>query len=240
MSTEPRYRRVLLKCSGEAMMGDDPFGINFQAAERIVKEVKRVLDIGVEVAIVVGGGNIFRGVSTAAAGMDRASADHMGMLATVMNGLALEDAFRHQNVEAVTMSAIPMEAICETYTRRTALTHLKAGKVVICVAGTSNPFFTTDTAAALRAAELRCDALTKGTQVDGVYTADPQVDPAAERYDSLTYQDVLVKQLKVMDASAISLSRENGIPIIVFSLHDEDGFKGAITGQGVATVITEK
>jgi uridylate kinase len=188
---------------------------------------------------VIGGGNIFRGLSTAAKGMERASADYMGMLATVMNALAMQNALERQGVDTRVQSAIPMQTVCEPYIRRRAQRHLEKGRVVIFAAGTGNPFFTTDTAAALRAAEMGCDALLKGTSVDGVYTADPKRDPNAKRYDALTYLDVLAKDLKVMDASAISLMRENAIPIVVFSIRTPGSLRGVIAGRGVHTVITE-
>lgn len=232
------WKRVLLKCSGEALMGAGAFGIDFTALERIAADIAEVRNAGVEVAVVVGGGNLFRGVRTAASGMDRPSADSMGMLATVMNGLALADALNRQGCAAVSMSAIPMPTVCPSYTRRDALGALEAGEVVISTAGTGNPFFTTDTAAALRAAELDCDLLAKGTQVDGVYSADPKTDPNATRYDSISQDEALRQGLQFMDTAAIALTRENRIPVMVFDMHHAGGFKAALTGEGRSTTIT--
>lgn len=237
--TPYEYKRVLLKISGEALMGDQPFGIDLPTVERIASEVRDVRDRGLEVCLVIGGGNIFRGLSMAAKGMERASADYMGMLATVMNALAMQNALEAEDVDTRVVSAIPMSAVCEPYIRRRAIRHLEKGRVVIFAAGTGNPFFTTDTAAALRAAEMGCDALLKGTQVDGVYSADPKVDPNAERFDHLTYYDVLAKDLRVMDQAAISLTRENGIPIVVFSLHARGALDAAMRGEGKRTVISD-
>lgn len=220
-------------------MGEGAFGIDFPALERIAGDIAEVRSLGVDVAVVVGGGNLFRGVRTAAQGMDRASADHMGMLATVMNGLALADALQRAGTPAAAMSAIPMPTVCAPYTRRDAVDALAGGQVVICAAGTGNPFFTTDTAAALRAAELDCDLLAKGTQVDGVYSADPKTDPSATRYDSLTYDEAIARDLKVMDTAAIALTRENRIPVMVFDLHDSGSFAAALTGRGRSTTITD-
>ena len=233
------YQRVLLKISGEALMGDKPFGHDPATIERIANEVSDVVKLGVQVCIVVGGGNIYRGISAAAAGMERASADYMGMLATVMNALALQNALEKIDVDSRVLSAIPMMTVCEPYIRRRAVRHMEKSRVVIFAAGTGNPFFTTDTAAALRASEMGCDALLKGTQVDGVYSADPKQDPDAERYDTLTYQDVLVKNLGVMDASAIALSRENQIPILVFSLHEQGSFSNVLQDKGRYTIIKD-
>ena len=233
------WRRVLLKCSGEALMGEGAFGIDFSALERIAGDIAEVRSLGIEVAVVVGGGNLFRGVRTAAQGMDRASADHMGMLATVMNGLALADALDRAGAPAVSMSAIPMPTVCPAYARRDALAAMAGGQVVIATGGTGNPFFTTDTAAALRAAELGCDLLAKGTQVDGVYSADPKTDPSANRFDTLTHDEVLARDLKVMDTAAIALTRENRIPVMVFDLHRKGSFAAALTGGGRSTTITE-
>ena len=224
MSEEPEYKRVLLKVSGEALMGDGQYGIDVATVDRIASEVKDALSLGVEVCMVIGGGNIFRGLSGAADGMDRASADYMGMLATIMNALAMQNGLERLGVPTRVLSAIPMTSVCEPYIRRRAIRHMEKARVVIFAAGTGNPFFTTDTAAALRAAEMGCDALMKGTNVDGVYSADPKTDPLAERFDRLSYIDVLTKDLKVMDASAVSLSRENGIPIVVFSIQTSGGF----------------
>jgi uridylate kinase len=232
---EPLYHRVLLKISGEALMGDGQFGIDLPTVERVAGQVKAARDMGVEVCLVVGGGNIFRGLTVAAGGMERASADYMGMLATVMNALAVQSSLEKIGQEARVLSAINMTSVCELYIRRRALRHLEKGRVVIFAAGTGNPYFTTDTGAALRAAEMGCDALMKGTQVDGVYTADPKLDPGATRFDRITYREVLTRDLKVMDQAAISLTRENGIPIVVFSL--KNGIEGALTGQGPHTVV---
>ncbi|WP_020398896.1 UMP kinase [Kordiimonas gwangyangensis] len=240
MSSEPKYKRVLLKLSGEALMGDGSYGIDPETAARVSREVKRAREIGTEVCIVVGGGNIFRGLKGAAEGLDRSTADYMGMLATVMNALALQNALEKIGVDTRVLSAIPMASVSEPYIRRRAIRHLEKGRVVIFAAGTGNPFFTTDTAAALRAAEMNCNALLKGTQVDGVYTADPKLDPTATRYESLSYMDVLTNDLKVMDASAISLSRENNIPIVVFSIHAEDALVSVLQGKGVCTTVGEE
>ncbi|MEO8559125.1 MAG: UMP kinase [Rhodospirillales bacterium] len=234
------FRRVLLKLSGEALMGDREAGLDPAMLTTIAEEMKVVNALGVQVCIVIGGGNIFRGVSGAAAGMDRASADYMGMLATVINSLAVQNALEKVGVHTRVMSAIPMTTVCEPYIRRRAARHMEKGRVVIFAAGTGNPFFTTDTAAALRAAEMSCDALLKGTQVDGVYSADPRTNPNATRFDKLTYMDVLSRDLKVMDASAISLARENGIPIIVFSLHNPGAFASVVQGKGRFTIITDE
>ena len=232
-----KYRRVLLKCSGEALMGDTAYGIDFATVDRIASEIKAVHDKGAQVCLVIGGGNIFRGVAGATKGMARASADYMGMLATVINALAMQHALESHGMTTRVLSAIPMSSVCEPYIRRRAVRHLEKGRVVVFAAGTGNPFFTTDTAAALRAAEMGCNALLKGTQVDGVYSADPKHDPKAQRYEHLTYMDVLSKDLKVMDASAISLARENRIPILVFSLHEPGGFAAVVEGHGKCTVI---
>ena len=239
MVATPKYRRVMLKVSGEALMGSEPYGIDTATVDRIASDVKDAARAGTEICMVIGGGNIFRGLSGAAKGIDRATADYMGMLATVMNALAMQDALERAGVETRVQSAIPMSSVCEPYIRRRAQRHLEKGRVVIFAAGTGNPFFTTDTAAALRAAEMGCDALFKGTSVDGVYTADPKKDPTAERYDKLSYLEVLAQDLKVMDASAISLMRENGIPIVVFSIRERGAFLNVLTGDGVHTVIAE-
>ena len=239
MASPRQYRRVLLKCSGEALMGDDPYGINFNTVDAIARDVKEVCEMGIEVALVIGGGNIFRGISGATQGMARASADYIGMLATVMNALAMQHALESRGVETRVQSAIPMTSVCEPYIRRRAVRHLEKGRVVIFAAGTGNPFFTTDTAAALRAAEMKCDAFLKGTQVDGVYSADPKKDPNAVRYDKLGYLEVLSRDLKVMDATAISLARESAIPIVVFSLQEPGSFAKILTGEGRCTVIED-
>ena len=235
----PRYRRILLKVSGEVLMGDQGYGIDMKTVDAVAAEIAEVARHGVELCLVIGGGNIFRGLSTAAKGMERASADYMGMLATVMNALAMQNALERIGVATRVQSAIPMAAIAEPYIRRRAARHLEKGRVVIFAAGTGNPYFTTDTAAALRAAEMGCDALLKGTSVDGVYTADPKKDPTAQRYDRLSYLEVLAKDLKVMDASAISLMRENGIPIVVFSIRKPGELLNVLTGTGVHTVIAQ-
>ncbi|MET0274150.1 MAG: UMP kinase [Phenylobacterium sp.] len=234
---KPRYKKILLKVSGEVLMGDQAFGIDTGTLERTAEDIAEVVKTGVELSLVIGGGNIFRGVSLAGKGIDRASADYMGMLATVMNALALQGALEKAGVYTRVQSAIPMDAICEPYIRRRALRHLEKGRVVIFAAGVGAPFFTTDSGAALRAAEMGCDALFKGTSVDGVYTADPKKDPKAERYDSLSYQEVLAKDLRVMDASAISLMRDNQIPIVVFSIRERGNFLKVLKGQGVFTTI---
>jgi len=235
----PRYRRVLLKVSGEALMGASEYGISTDVVGKIAADIGSVVAMGVEVCLVIGGGNIFRGVSGAAAGMERASADYMGMLATVMNALAVQNALERRGVQTRVQSAIPMASICEPYIRRRAIRHMEKGRVVIFAAGTGNPFFTTDTAAALRAVEMGCDALLKGTQVDGVYSADPRKVPDATRYERLSYLDVLARDLGVMDASAISLARENGLPIVVFSIHAPGAFAEVMQGHGRFTVVTD-
>ena len=238
MTAKP-YKRILLKVSGEVLMGDTPFGIDMNTVAAVAQDVKQVAEAGYELCLVIGGGNIFRGLAGAAKGMDRANADYMGMLATVMNALAMQDALEHAGVTTRVQSAIPMPTVCEPLIRRRAERHLEKGRVVIFAAGTGNPFFTTDSGAALRAAEMKCDALFKGTSVDGVYTADPKKDAAATRYDHLTYHDVLAKDLKVMDASAISLMRENKIPIVVFSIRERGNLMKVLQGEGVHTVIAE-
>ncbi len=240
MLTTPQYARVLLKVSGEALMGESNYGIDVGTVDRIAGDVKEAADSGTQICMVIGGGNIFRGLAGAAKGIDRATADYMGMLATVMNALAMQAALERTGLASRVQSAIPMSSVCEPYVRRRAIRHMEKGRVVIFAAGTGNPFFTTDTAAALRAAEMNCNALLKATQVDGVYSADPKKYPDATRYESLSYHEVLARDLAVMDASAISLSRENGIPILVFSLHDRGALAQVLRGQGRATIITEK
>ena len=232
-----RYKRVLLKVSGEVLMGEQAFGIDLATLDAVAADIGEVVAQGVQVCVVVGGGNIFRGAALAEAGMERASADYMGMLATIMNALALQSALEKIGVHTRVQSAIPMDAVCEPYIRRRALRHLEKGRVVIFAAGLGAPFFTTDTPAALRAAEMGCEALFKGTSVDGVYTADPKKVPDAERYERLSYMDVLSQDLRVMDASAISLMRDNAIPIIVFSIRERGAFLNVLTGDGVHTVI---
>jgi len=240
MSATPKYRRVLLKVSGEALMGEGAFGIDIGTVDRIARDVKEAADIGIQICMVIGGGNIFRGLAGTAKGIDRATADYMGMLATVMNALAMQAALERAGLPCRVQSAIAMNNVCEPYIRRRAIRHMEKGRVVIFAAGTGNPFFTTDTAAALRAAEMACDAMLKATQVDGVYSADPKKDPKATRYESLSYHEVLARDLQVMDASAISLSRENRIPILVFSLHDQGALAQVLQGRGRATIIEEK
>lgn len=231
------YRRVLLKVSGEALMGDQAYGIDMPTADRIAREVGEAVSAGYELCLVIGGGNIFRGLSAAAKGMDRAAADYMGMLATIMNALAMQTALERKGIPTRVQSAIPMTSICEPYIRRRAIRHMEKGRVVIFAAGTGNPFFTTDTAAALRAAEMGCDALFKGTQVDGVYDSDPRQNPNAKRFENLDYIDVLAKDLKVMDASAVTLMRDNQIPIVVFNIHEKGGLANVLAGDGVSTTV---
>jgi uridylate kinase len=239
MPQAPLYRRVLLKLSGEALLGDREYGLDTDMVSGIARDIGDVVAMGVEVCVVIGGGNIFRGVSGASKGMDRAQADYMGMLATVMNALAMQNALERVNIPTRVQSAIPMASVCEPYIRRRAMRHMEKGRVVIFGAGTGNPFFTTDTAAALRAAEMNCDALLKGTQVDGVYSADPRKVREATRYDRLSYHDVLAEDLKVMDAAAISLSRENRLPIIVFNIHASGAFAQVMRGEGKFTLIID-
>ena len=236
----PRYRRVLLKVSGEVLMGEAAYGIDMNTVAAVAADVAEIVNsTGVELCLVIGGGNIFRGLSGAAKGMERASADYMGMLATVMNALAMQNSLERIGVNTRVQSAIQMDSVCEPYIRRRAQRHLEKGRVVIFAAGTGNPYFTTDTAAALRAAEMGCDALFKGTSVDGVYTADPKKDPNAKRYEKLSYQDVLAQDLRFMDASAVSLMRDNGIPIVVFSIKEHGAFLKVLTGDGLHTVVTD-
>ena len=237
MPKSTSYRRVLLKVSGESLMGAQSYGIEWDFVHRLAGDIQAVRELGIELCVVIGGGNIFRGVSGADIGMERASADYMGMLATVINGLAVQHALEQRGVETRVLSAINIQSVCEPYIRRRAVRHMERKRVVLFAAGTGNPFFSTDTAAALRAAEMGCQALLKGTQVDGVYTADPREDPDAKRYERLTYQEVLTRELKVMDASAISLARENRIPIVVFSIHANGALVDAVTGKGTSTVI---
>ncbi len=240
MTPTLRYQRVLLKVSGEALMGGRDYGLDTPTLRAIAEDVRDVAGLGVQVCLVIGGGNIFRGIAGAAAGMDRAQADYMGMLATVMNALAMQSALEKAGVPTRVQSAIAMAAISEPYIRRRAIRHMEKGRVVIFAAGTGNPFFTTDTAAALRAAEMGCDALLKGTQVDGVYSADPRKNPAAERYATLTYLDMLARDLAVMDAAAISLARENRLPIVVFNIHEPGAFTAVMKGEGRFTTVTEQ
>jgi uridylate kinase len=235
----PAPRRVLLKLSGEALMGKREYGLDNDTVSRIANDIGDVVRMGVQVCLVIGGGNIFRGVRAAASGMDRAQADYMGMLATVMNALAMQNALEKRGVPTRVQSAIPMASVCEPYIRRRAERHMEKGRVVVFAAGTGNPFFTTDTAAALRAAEMNCDTLLKGTQVDGVYSADPRKVTDATRFDQLTYLEVLSRDLAVMDAAAISLARENGLPIIVFNIHAAGAFAQVMRGEGRFTTIVE-
>ncbi|RDC73351.1 UMP kinase [Rhodovulum sp. 12E13] len=233
----PRYSRVLLKISGEALMGDQGYGLHPPTVNRIAREVKSVHDLGVEICMVIGGGNIFRGLSGAAQGMERTTADYMGMLATVMNALAMQSALETLGVFTRVISAIPMDQICEPYIRRRAVRHLEKKRVCIFAAGTGNPYFTTDTAATLRANEMACEAIFKGTKVDGVYDKDPMQHADAVRFDRVSYDDCLARHLKVMDASAIALARDNDLPIIVFSLDEPGGFAGIVAGQGTYTIV---
>ncbi len=239
MSEPLPYRRVLLKVSGEALMGPRDHGIDADMVDRVARDIKAVMDLGVQVCLVIGGGNIFRGVSGAAEGMERATADYMGMLATVINCLAVQNALEKIGVDTRVLSAVPMATICEPYIRRRAIRHMEKARAVIFAAGTGNPFFTTDTAAALRASEMDCEALFKGTKVDGVYDADPMKVPNAQRHESLSYLEVLSQDLKVMDASAISLARENAIPIIVFSINTPGAFADIMQGGGRYTVVCD-
>ncbi|MEL6208788.1 MAG: UMP kinase [Pseudomonadota bacterium] len=229
---KPLYRRVLLKLSGEALMGSESFGLHPPTLSRIAGEVKRAYLQGFEICLVIGGGNIFRGLSGAAQGMERAQADYMGMLATVMNALGMQSALEAQGVDTRVLSAIPMDTVCEPYIRRRAVRHLEKGRVVIFAAGTGNPYFTTDTAATLRAMEMHCDAIFKGTGVDGVYDSDPKLNPEAERFERISFDDVLTRNLKVMDASAIALARDNDLPIVVFSLREEGAMTEVLYGRG--------
>ncbi|MFY9288918.1 MAG: UMP kinase [Alphaproteobacteria bacterium] len=238
-SPSVRYKRVLLKLSGEALMGDGDYGLDPETVKRVAEEIKSVVEKGVQVCAVIGGGNIFRGVSGAAQGMDRATADYMGMLATVINALAMQNALEKAGVPVRVLSAIPMSAVCEPYIRRRAVRHMEKGRVVIFAAGTGNPFFTTDSAAALRASEMQCNALLKATKVDGVYTADPTKVKDAKRYDKLSYLDVLSQDLQVMDTSAISLARQSNIPILVFSIFTHGAFAEVLQGKGKFTIITD-
>jgi uridylate kinase len=237
--TRPRFNRILLKLSGEALMGPGQFGIDPEAVAGIAGEIAAAKSKGHELCLVVGGGNIFRGMAAAAKGFDRATADYMGMLATVMNALALQNALEKAGVDTRVQSAIPMASVSEPYIRRRALRHLEKGRIVLFAAGTGNPYFTTDTAAALRAAEMGCDALFKGTSVDGVYTADPKQDPSATRYDSLGFNRVLGDNLKVMDAAAVALCRDNNIPIVVFNVRQQGNLAEVLAGSGTATIVQD-
>lgn len=236
--SKSRYARVLFKVSGEALMGSRQFGIDPEMTERIAADIAEAVSMGTRVAVVVGGGNIFRGVALAADGADRVTGDHMGMLATVMNAKALVMALRKTGLDAIVMSAVDMPAFCETFTQRGLDAHLEAGRVVVFAGGTGNPFFTTDTAAALRASEMGADALFKGTQVDGVYSADPKKDPSAERFETITHSQMLSRGLKVMDEAAVALARNAGIPIVVFSLEQKGEFARILKGKGRCTTVT--
>lgn len=235
--TRAKFKRVLLKISGEALMGDQGYGLHPPTVERIAREIKSVHDMGVEICMVIGGGNVFRGLQGSAQGMERTTADYMGMLATVMNALAMQSSLERLKVNTRVISAIRMDEIAEPYIRRRAVRHLEKKRVCIFAAGTGNPYFTTDTAATLRANEMRCEAIFKGTKVDGVYDKDPVKHPDAKRYDTVTYDEVLQKHLAVMDASAIALARDNDVPIIVFSLDEPDGFRGILNGEGTYTRV---
>jgi len=231
------HKRILLKLSGEAAMGGQNFGIDPVTVARVAGEVKQAKEAGFEICLVIGGGNIFRGMAGAAQGMDRANADYMGMLATVMNALAMQDALEHLGVATRVQSAIPMASVCEPYIRRRAVRHLEKGRVVIFAAGTGNPYFTTDSGAALRAAEMDCHALYKGTSVDGVYDADPKIVPTAKRFERVSYGQVLTQNLRVMDASAVALCRDNSIPIIVFNIREQGNLARILRGEGVSTLV---
>jgi uridylate kinase len=237
-STTPIYKRALLKLSGEALMGEQQFGVDPVVATRIARDVGEIQGLGVETAIVIGGGNIFRGLAASARGMDRATADYMGMLATVINALALQDALEQQGVTTRVVTAIEMRAVAEPFIRRRAIRHLEKGRVVIFAAGTGNPYFTTDTAAALRAMEIKADVILKGTKVDGIYTADPMIDTAATKYTSISYLQVLERQLKVMDATAISLCMDNKLPIVVFDLRQPGNIRKVVLGDPIGTTVS--
>ena len=242
-TTKISYKRVLLKISGEALMGDLGYGLHPPTVERIAKEIQTVHNMGLQICMVIGGGNIFRGLQGSAQGMERTTADYMGMLATVMNALAMQSAFEelgvHTRVISRVLSAIPMSNVCEPYIRRRAERHMEKGRVVIFAAGTGNPYFTTDTAATLRATEMKCEAIFKGTKVDGIYDKDPKKHSDAIKYDAISYDEVLQKRLGVMDASSIALARDNNLPIVVFSLDEEGGFSGILSGKGSFTIVGE-
>ena len=239
MTSRP-YKRILLKLSGEVLMGEGGLAIDPAVTARVAGEIKDAKEAGHELCVVVGGGNIFRGLSAAAKGIERATADYMGMLATVMNALAVQNALEQIGVDTRVQSAIPMESVCEPFIRRRAARHLEKGRVVIFAAGVGSPFFTTDSGAALRAAEMKCDALFKGTSVDGVYDADPKKDPTAKRYETVSYDTVLADNLKVMDASAIALCRDNDIPIVVFNIREPGNLASVLRGEGVSTVVQKE
>jgi uridylate kinase len=237
-SSTPVYKRVLLKLSGEALMGDQQFGVDPIVATRIAKDVGELQSLGVQTAIVIGGGNIFRGLAASARGMDRATADYMGMLATVINALALQDALEQQNILTRVVTAIEMRAVAEPFIRRRAIRHLEKGRVVIFAAGTGNPYFTTDTAAALRAMEIKAEAILKGTKVDGIYTADPMLDPTATKYPTISYLQVIERRLKVMDSTAITLCMDNKLPIVVFNLRTPGNIKKVVLGEPIGTTVS--
>ena len=237
-SPAPAYKRILLKLSGEALMGEQSYGIDPAVATQIAKDVSEIQGLGVETAIVIGGGNIFRGVAASARGMDRATADYMGMLATIINALALQDALEQQGVPTRVVTAIEMRAVAEPFIRRKAIRHLEKGRVVVFGAGTGNPYFSTDTAAALRAMEIKADVIMKGTKVDGIFDADPMLQPTATRFDRISYLEVLDKGLKVMDATAISLCMDNRLPIVVFNLKTPGNIKRAIAGEPIGSLVT--
>lgn len=239
-AAQPKYKRVLLKISGEVLMGKKEFGLDSETVARVAQDVKDAVDMGIEMCVVVGAGNIFRGVSGAASGMDRTTADHMGMLAIVINALSLQNALENIGVKTRVQSAISMDQVCEPYIRRKAMRHMEKGRVVIFAAGTGNPYFTSDTGAALRASEMNCDLIAKGTKVNGIYTADPMKDPTATKYDRVTYMDILTKDLKVMDATAVSLARENKIPVMVFNIREEGNFARVMQGQGEYTIVSDQ
>jgi uridylate kinase len=236
--SKPAYSRVLLKLSGEALMGEQPYGIDPAVTAQVAQEIGEIQQLGVQVGVVIGGGNLFRGLAASARGMDRATADYMGMLATVINSLALQDALERAGVTTRVATAIEMRAVAEPFIRRRAVRHLEKGRVVVFAAGTGNPYFTTDTAASLRAMEMRAEVILKGTKVDGIYTADPMVHPNATKYDSITYLEVLERQLKVMDATAISLCMDNKLPIVVFNLRVPGNVRRVVMGEAVGTRVT--
>ena len=238
-STKISYKRVLLKISGEALMGNLGYGLHPPTVERIAKEIQTVHKMGLQICMVIGGGNIFRGLQGSAQGMERTTADYMGMLATVMNALAMQSALEELGVHTRVVSAIPMDQVCEPYIRRRAVRHLEKGRVCIFAAGTGNPYFTTDTAATLRATEMKCEAIFNGTKVDGIYDKDPKKHSDAIKYQAISYDEVLQKRLGVMDASSIALARDNNLPIVVFSLDEEGGFSGILSGNGSFTIVGE-
>jgi uridylate kinase len=236
--SQPRYSRVLLKLSGEALMGDESFGIDPAVATQIAREIGEIQSLGVQTGVVIGGGNLFRGLAASARGMDRATADYMGMLATVINALALQDALEQINVVTRVVTAVEMRAVAEPFIRRRAIRHLEKGRVVIFAAGTGNPYFTTDTAAALRAMEMRAEVILKGTKVDGIYSADPMIHAGAERYETISYLQVIERSLKVMDSTAVTLCMDNKLPIVVFNLRQAGNLRRVIMGEPVGTTVT--